>query len=71
MEKERIFRDELDNLFDIAHSSALGPPTLQEDQEFLLAQREKGRRGFMSGIDKQFHEQETRARLRKAAKERL
>jgi hypothetical protein len=70
IDRERIFRDELADLFDVAHANALGPPTLAEDQEFLLAQREKGRRGFMSGVDKQFDNKETRIRLRKASEER-
>jgi len=46
VEKKRAITDELDNSFDIAHANELGPPTLAEDQEFLLAQHEKGRTGF-------------------------
>ncbi|ESN94171.1 hypothetical protein HELRODRAFT_163957 [Helobdella robusta] len=41
-----------DNLFDIAHANAIELIQIQEDREFLLAQREPGRRGYMSGVDK-------------------
>ena len=40
------FKDELENLFDIAH--ALEDLPYEEDKKFLIAQREKGRRGFLS-----------------------
>ena len=39
------------NLFDIAHQRALEMIKNEEDKEFLLAQREKRRRGSMGGID--------------------
>jgi len=32
VEKEHIFKDEMNDLFDIAHANALGPPTLAEDR---------------------------------------
>lgn len=49
--KEQVFKESLDDLFDIAHANALDIITIQEDKEFLLAQREKGRRGSMSSVD--------------------
>lgn len=49
--KEEGFRATLEDLFDIAHADALKLISLDEDRNFLLAQREKGRRGTMAGID--------------------
>jgi hypothetical protein len=46
------FYDSLDNIFDIAHSNALVTMEKQEDRDFLMAQREKGRRGCMISVDK-------------------
>ena len=49
---ERSFVDTLGDLFDIAHMNALKIIKIPEDREFLLAQREKGRRGCMGSVDK-------------------
>jgi hypothetical protein len=57
---EKKFQEELDDLFDIAHANALQLITIDEDINFLLAQREKGRRGYMAGIDKELADQEER-----------
>ena len=51
-EKEETFVAGLKDLFDIAHANALDVMTIDEDKEFLLAQREKGRKGSMAGVDK-------------------
>ena len=48
---EKEFKNIFDDLFDIAHHRALEMIKNEEDKEFLLAQREKGRRGSMGGID--------------------
>jgi len=50
-EQEETFKECLDDLFDIAHAQALTMITNEEDKEFLLAQREKGRRGCMAELD--------------------
>jgi hypothetical protein len=71
LEKEKIYLDELNDLFDIAHANALGPLTLAEDQSFLLAQREKGRRGYMGGVDRECEKQEARKHFKKETQERL
>ena len=42
------FKDELENLFDIAHKNASEDLLYDEDKKFLSAQREKGLRGFLS-----------------------
>ncbi|KAG0715885.1 hypothetical protein GWK47_010896 [Chionoecetes opilio] len=55
-EKQKTFQESLPDLLDIAHSDALTLMTIPEDKEFLLAQREKGRRGSMAGLDKKLKE---------------
>ena len=62
--KEKEFEVLLDNLFDVAHGNALTVMTNQEDKEFLLAQREPGRRGRMGGVDSVLAAQEARRSLR-------
>ena len=50
--REMAFVSRLEDLFDVAHADALTTTlVLQEDKDFLLAQREKGRRGVMAGLD--------------------
>ena len=46
-EKKNVseFGDKLDDLFDILHANALDMITNEEDKQFLLMQREKGRPG--------------------------
>src|SRR6218665_1820610 len=51
MVNEDIFKDTFNDLFDVEHPDALTTITIPEDKAFLLAQREKGRRGMMSGVD--------------------
>lgn len=55
------FKSKLDDLFDIAHASALSTITIEEDKQFLNNQRKKGRPGFMYGID--YEQLETEERL--------
>ncbi|KAG0709989.1 hypothetical protein GWK47_023732 [Chionoecetes opilio] len=55
-EKQKTFQESLPDLLDIAHSDALTLMTIPEDKEFFLAQREKGRRGSMAGLDKKLKE---------------
>lgn len=50
--KMNHFVNNLDDLFDVAHANAMNLIKLQEDKEFLNAQREKGRRGSMGALDK-------------------
>lgn len=51
IKNEWQFKDCFDDLFDIAHGNALVLLTIEEDKLFLLAQREKGRRGAMCSVD--------------------
>lgn len=56
--KEQAFIDEFDDLFDISHSNALQIICLEEDKNFLISQRKKGRPGYMAGIDYAFVKQQ-------------
>ena len=59
--KESAFVSEFDNLSDTAHVNALNMMKISEDKDFLMAQREEGRRGTMSGVDKVLFVKEKRA----------
>jgi hypothetical protein len=48
---EDALTETLCDLFDIAHQDALSLIKVEEDKEFLLARREKGRKGVMAGVD--------------------
>lgn len=50
--KEEQFVVKLDDFFDVAHANALELIQHEEDKEYLLAQRRKGREGSMIGVDK-------------------
>lgn len=67
--KEKMFSEQLDDLFDIAHENALNDMKIKEDRDFLLAQREKGRRGTMGPVDKKF-ESRLKERSRKDVQKR-
>lgn len=54
------FTLKLDDLFDIAHQDALAMMTSEEDKEFLLKQRQKGRPGSMLGVDLKLAQAEER-----------
>lgn len=67
--KENEFREKIeDSVFDIAAFDALETMKIQEDKDFLIQQRQKGRPGSMVGIDKKFSQKEVRKleRLEKA-----
>ncbi|KAL1498419.1 hypothetical protein ABEB36_009225 [Hypothenemus hampei] len=49
--REENFKNNLDNLFDIAHADALKKMRKQEDKIFLQHQREPGRSGYIAGVD--------------------
>jgi len=61
LRKEEEFQASLNDLFDIGHVEVLEFIKIPEDREFLQAQREPGRRGFMVGIDKVLAAKEERA----------
>lgn len=62
----QAFADQLGDLFDIAHQDALILVKNPEDREFLLAQREKGRRGCMGSADMTLNSRETRRTQRQS-----
>ncbi|GBN78157.1 hypothetical protein AVEN_265941-1 [Araneus ventricosus] len=64
--KEREFVSKLNNIFDIAHA-ILNMIKISQDKEFLLAQREKGRRGSMLGVDKHLEKTQKMVDFRKMA----
>lgn len=63
--KFKEFLEKLDDLFDIAQQDALALMKSEEDKEFLVKQRQKGRPGCMTGVDLQL----SRAEEIKAQKE--
>jgi adenylate/nucleoside-diphosphate kinase len=65
------FQDSLDqDLFDIAHQDAMSLIKIAEDRSFLEAQREKGRRGTLGGVNKISVQREQRAEKRRAEMEK-
>lgn len=62
--KEQIFVEKLDDLFDISHANALELLKIDEDKQFLINQRKKGRPGYMHGIDYHLASQEEAATLK-------
>jgi hypothetical protein len=67
--KEEAFVEVFNDIFDIAHADASTLIKIPEDREFLLAQREKGRRGCMGSIDTKLARKEDRRQQRVAAHE--
>ena len=55
---EEAFTAEFPNLFDISHGNAFHMITIQEDRDFLLAQRQPGRRGCMARLDRKLKKKE-------------
>lgn len=68
--QENDFCSKMENLFDIAHADALTIIRIQEDRDFLLAQREPGRRGYMGPVDKELAEKEEQKKQRLEAENR-
>lgn len=63
------FLDSLDDLFDIATNDALDTMRIEEDKEYLILQREKGRPGCMAGADMVLFGKEQRSRERQEKEE--
>jgi hypothetical protein len=66
---QQMFRESLDDLFDVAHRDAMSIIQIEEDKQFLTAQREKGRRGTIGGVDRTLTLREERVMKRKLAAE--
>lgn len=58
------FEEDLDKLFDIAHSNVFEQIKIEEDKEFLISQRKDGRPGCMLGIDMKLTNKEKRKTAR-------
>ncbi|CAH0555124.1 unnamed protein product [Brassicogethes aeneus] len=58
---EASFKNTFDDLFDVAHADAIKIIKIQEDRDFLILQRQKGRPGSLSSVrDKKLHGKESR-----------
>ena len=55
-----------EDLFDIAHANALNMMKIEEDKDFLIAQRQKGRPGKMGNMDKNFVKKEANSAEKKS-----
>lgn len=63
--KEKEFSDKIENyIFDIAASDAFEQMKIQEDKDFLIEQRKKGRPGSMAGVDDKLAQREKRTAIR-------
>lgn len=61
---EHEFVAVLDDLFDIAAVDALEQMRIEEDRQFLILQRQKGRPGCMAGVDMVLYSREKRRKQR-------
>lgn len=67
--KEMKFRESSDDLFDISHARALDTIKIDEDKQFLLIQRKKGRPGSMVGVDRTLAALDARTAARQEAEQ--
>lgn len=67
LSNQAAFKESLDELFDVAHQDAMSIINIDEDRLFLQAQREKGRKGIMFGVDRKLAQKEERVMKRKNA----
>ena len=58
-QKEEDFKSMFENLFDIAHANALEMISIEEDEQFLMVQRELGCRGAMGPVAISFKKKKT------------
>lgn len=59
------WKDSQNDLFDIAHNDALNRIKIQEDKDFLIMQRSKGRGGCIGGVDATLKKREDNRKRRK------
>jgi len=69
LKNQQTFQDSLDYIFDVAHRDAMALIRIEEDRLFREAQREKGSRWTMGGIDRSLALKEERVMKRKIAVE--
>jgi hypothetical protein len=65
--KERMFKDDLPELLDLAAKDAMEIMTNEEDKQFLTMQREDVTSCSMAGLDRSLEKKEARKRAREAA----
>ncbi|KAA0198191.1 hypothetical protein HAZT_HAZT002281 [Hyalella azteca] len=59
-ERESVFKEELERVFDAAHKDVPSIMKIEEDIVFLVVQRQPGRPGYMGGIDAELARKEER-----------
>lgn len=59
--KAREFQDSLDDLFDISPEDVFSKIRIEEDKQFLVNQKKKGRPGCMAGVDMKLYVREVRS----------
>lgn len=62
--KREEWKEQLNYLFDIAHVNAMDIIKIEEDRQFLIKQRKKGREGIMVGVDLKLKQKEDRRKNR-------
>lgn len=62
--REAEYVGSFEDLFDVAAQNALQTIKIEEDKQFLLSQRKKGRPGCMIGVDKKLASLEARKKIR-------
>lgn len=62
--KREEWKEQLNDLFDIAHVNAMDIIKIEEDRQFLIKQRKKGREGIMVGVDLKLKQKEDRRKNR-------
>ena len=67
--KENDFENSLNDLFDIANTNAFNIIKIEDDRKFLTLQRQKGRIGYMAGVDKKLSAVEERRSVREQKRE--
>lgn len=65
--KEDMFKSDLEDVFDIAHSSVLASKIPQEDKDFLISQREDRMSSSLAGVDQQTKKKKAEKRKRDLA----
>lgn len=61
IESAKKFQDSLDDLFDISPEDVFSRIRIEEDKQFLIKQKQKGRPGCMAGVDMKLFAREFRS----------
>lgn len=69
MAKRRIFKDSLEDIFDVAHAGALTSRIPEEDKEFLMSEHEDRASSSMTRVDQTSVKKQERAYLKRKRKD--